>query len=118
MVDYSLVNIVTFAVGLGLLFNGYSLIIQGREDIALVLLSFVVGLGLVLVAVFPGGFEIIAPVLGLEIKARAMLIISNLTLFIVVVYLLNRTGGLQNKVSKLNEELSLLEHDIDEHDET
>lgn len=117
MVDYDLVNVVTFAVGFGLLFNGYSLLVQGREDIALVLLSFVVGLGLVVVAVFPGGFEIIAPVIGIKIKARAMLIISNLTLFIVVVYLLNRTGGLQNKVSKLNEEMSLLKHDIDERDE-
>lgn len=117
MVEYSLVNIVTLVVGLGLLFNSYSLIVQGREDIALVLLSFVVGLGLLVVAVFPGGFEIIAPIIGIEIKARAMLIISNLTLFVVVVYLLNRTGGLQNRVSKLNEELSLLKHDIDERDE-
>jgi hypothetical protein len=112
-----IVNIVTFAVGFGLLFNSYSLLVQGREDIALVLLSFVAGLGLVVVSVFPGGFGIIAPIIGLEIRTRAMLVISNLTLFVVVVYLLNRTGGLQNKVSKLNEELSLLKHDIDERDE-
>lgn len=111
------VNIVTFVVGFGLLFNSYSLLVQGREDIALVLLSFVVGIGLIVVAVFPGGFGIIAPIIGLEIKTRAMLIISNLTLFVVVVYLLNRTGGLQNEVSKLNEEMSLLKHDIDERDE-
>lgn len=117
MVSYDLVNIVTFVVGFGLLFNGYSLLVQGREDIALVLLSFIVGLGLVVVAVFPGGFEIIAPIIGLEIKARAMLIISNLTLFVVVVYLLNRTGGLQNRVSKLNEELSLLKHDATKRDD-
>ena len=117
MFDYSLVNMVTLAVGLGLLFNSYSLIVQGREDIALVLLSFAVGLGLLVVAVFPGGFEVIAPIIGLELKARAILVISNLTLFVVVVYLLNRTGGLQNRVSKLNEELSLLKHDIDERDE-
>jgi hypothetical protein len=112
-----IVNIVTFAVGFGLLFNSYSLLVQGREDIALVMLSFVAGLGLVVVSVFPGGFGIIAPLIGLEIRTRAMLVISNLTLFVVVVYLLNRTGGLQNKVSKLNEELSLLKHDVDEHDE-
>ena len=112
-----IVNIVTFAVGFGLLFNGYSLLRQGREDITLVLLSLVVGVGLIVVAVFPGGFGIIAPIIGLELRTRAMLIISNLTLFVVVVYLLNRMGGLQNKVSKLNEELSLLKHDINEHDE-
>lgn len=112
-----IVNIVTFVVGFGLLFNGYSLLVQGREDIALVLLSFGAGLGLVVVSVFPGGFGIIAPIIGLEIGTRAMLVISNLSLFVVVVYLLNRTGGLQNKVSQLNEELSLLKHDINEPDE-
>jgi hypothetical protein len=117
MVDYDLVNIVTFLVGCGLLFNGYTLLKQGREDIVLVVLSLMVGLGLLVVAVYPDGFQVIAPIIGLELKARAMLIISNLTLFIVVIYLLNRTGGLQNKVSKLNEELSLLKHDIDKHDE-
>lgn len=117
MYDYSLVNIVTVLVGLGLLFNSYSLLMQGREDVALVSLSFVVGLGLVVVGAFPNSFEVVATVIGLELKARAILVISNLTLFVVVIYLLNRTGGLQNRVSKLNEELSLLKHDIDERDE-
>lgn len=117
MPPYTLANFATLVVGFGLLFNGYSLLKQGREDIALVLLSFVVGIGLVVVAVFPDGFQVIAPIIGLELKARAILVISNLTLFIVVVYLLNRTGGLQNKVSKLNEELSLLKHVIDEQDD-
>lgn len=112
MVSYQLVNVATLVVGIGLLFNGYSLLKQGREDVALVTLSTVVGLGLLVVAVFPDGFQVIAPIIGLELKARAMLVISNLTLFTVVVYLLNRTGGLQNRVSKLNEELSLLKHDV------
>ncbi len=117
MFGYSVINLITFFVGLGLLFNGYSLVVQGREDLMLVLLSVTLGVGLVIVAAFPDGFRAVAPLIGLKFKARAILVVSNLTLFISVAYLLNRTGELQTKVSKLNEELSLLKNVVDEQDQ-
>jgi hypothetical protein len=114
MVEYSLVNFATFVVGLGLLFNGYYIVRRGREDIALFVLSAIVGLGLVFVALLPETFQTVANVLGLELQARAILVVSNLVLFVVVTYLFNRIGMLYDQQSRLNEELSLLKNDLEE----
>lgn len=116
MVAYDAINLLTFLIGFGLLYNSYSLINQDREDIVLVGLSFVLGAGLIFVAVFPGGFDPLGNLIGIEFKARAILVVSNLTLFIIVLYLLNRVGELQANISKLNEEQSLLKNSIDEED--
>jgi hypothetical protein len=115
MADYTLVNLATFLVGLGLLFNGYYIVRRGREDIALFVLSAIVGLGLVFVALLPNAFQTVANVLGLELQARAILVVSNLVLFVVVTYLFNRIGKLYDQQSRLNEELSLLKNDLEEH---
>jgi hypothetical protein len=114
MAEYSLVNFATFVVGLGLLFNGYYIVRRGREDIALFVLSAIVGLGLVFVALLPEAFQTVANVLGLELQARAILVVSNLVLFVVVTYLFNRIGMLYDQQSRLNEELSLLKNDLEE----
>lgn len=118
MVDYTVVNLATFAVGLGLLLNGYLLVRRGREDVALLVVSAIVGLGLIVVALAPDVFEVVATLLGLELKARAILVVSNLTLFVVAIYLFNRVGRLYERVSRLNEELSLLKNAVDEEVDT
>lgn len=66
------------------------------------------------VAVVPDTFQIVAAILGLEWKARAMLVVSNLTLFVVAAYLFNRVSRLYDRVSRLNEELSLLRNAVEE----
>jgi len=114
MIEYTAVNVATFLVGLGLLLNGYLVVKRGREDVALLVVSAVVGAGLIVVALFPDVFEVVAALLGLELKARAILVVSNLTLFLVAIYLFNRVGRLYERVSKLNEELSLLKAAVDE----
>lgn len=106
--DYTLVNAVTFGLGVLFLYNSYRLVRRGREDITLFTVSAVLGIGLIVVATFPGLFQALATVLGLEFKARAILVVSNLTLFAVVMYLFNQVVQLRSNVSKLNEELSLL----------
>ena len=114
MVAYTAVNLATFLVGLGLLLNGYVIVRRGREDVALFLVSAVVGLGLIVVALVPDIFQVVATLLGLELKARAILVVSNLTLFVVAIYLFNRIGRLYERVSRLNEELSLLRNEVEE----
>lgn len=114
MVEYTLVNGATFLVGLALLLRGYTIVRRGREDVGLFFLSVVVGVGLMAVALVPNVFEVVATLLGLEWKARAMLVVSNLTLFLVVVYLFDRIGRLYEQVSRLNEELSLLKNAVEE----
>lgn len=114
MVEYTAVNVATFAVGVGLLLNGYVIVRRGREDVALFLVSVFVGAGLMFVALVPDAFGIMAAVLGLEWKARAILVVSNLTLFVVVAYLFNRIGRLYDRISRLNEELSLLKNAVEE----
>lgn len=114
MVEYGLVNLATFVVGVGLLINGYVLVRRGREDVALLVVSAVVGLGLIVVALAPDVFQVVARILGLELKARAILVVSNLTLFVVAIYLFNRVGRLYERVSRLNEELSLLKNEVEE----
>ena len=116
-VEYSAVNAITFLVGLVFLVNGYRLVRQGREDMFLFLLSAVVGSGLLVVAVFPNVFEVVAALLGLDWKARAILVIANLTLFVLVVYLVSRLAELHNAISRLNEEVSLLKTELEESDE-
>jgi len=106
MVEF--VNVATFVVGLALLVNGYAIFRRGREDAALLLLSVVVGAGLIVVALVPDLFQFVATLLGLELKARAILVVSNLTLFVVAIYLFDRIGRLYARISRLNEELSLL----------
>lgn len=110
--DYSLVNVVALLVGLLFLANGYFLVRKGREAVAVFVLSVAVGGGLVFVALFPNAFDIVARVLGLELRARAILVISNLTLFLLATYLLNRIGRLYDRVSRLNERVSLLEREV------
>jgi hypothetical protein len=112
---FTLVNAIVLAVGIAFLVNGYILVKQGREAIALFVVSLAVGSGLIFVAVFPNIFEIIASLLGLELKARAILVVSNLTLFVVVTYLFNRIGTLYDRLSRLNEEVSLLRSELQEH---
>lgn len=117
MAPYTVVNLVAFLVGVGLLLNGYLIVRRGREDLSLFVVSLVVGTGLIFVALFQDTFELVAAVLGLELKGRAILVISNLTLFAVVTYLFNRIGTLYDRVSRLNEELSLVKAELAEDDE-
>lgn len=114
---YSLVNVLAVLVGIAFLWNAYLIVGRGREDLALLALSLVLGGGLIFVAIFPNTFEVVATVLGLEWKARAMLVLSNLTLFVVVTYLFDRLGRLSERVSTLNEEMSLLRAELDERDD-
>jgi len=116
MFEYSLVNVVALLVGLLFLINGYLLVRRGREAVAVFVVSVAVGGGLVFVALFPNAFDVVARLLGLEWRARAILVVSNLTLFALVIYLLNRIGRLYDRVSRLNEQLSLLEAKVDEGD--
>jgi hypothetical protein len=111
---YTVVNLVAFVVGLVFLLNGYVVVRRDREDVALFVMSLVVGAGLLFVAVFPEAFESIGAFLGLEWKARAILVISNLTLFALVTYLLNRIGRLYDRLSRLNEEVSLLRAELED----
>ncbi|WP_135305269.1 DUF2304 domain-containing protein [Haloarcula amylovorans] len=111
---YTLVNLIALVVGLAFLINGYVMVKQGREAIALFVVSVAIGSGLIFVAVFPDVFQVIATVLGLELKARAILVISNLTLFVVATYLFNRIGKLYDRLSRLNEEVSLLRTELEE----
>jgi hypothetical protein len=106
--EYTLVNLVTFVLGLSFLFNDYRLVAEGREDIAVLLMSGAVGFGLIVVAIVPDIFNRVATVLGLELKARAILITANLALFVIATYLFNRISTLYTQVSQLNEELTLL----------
>lgn len=110
--SYSIINIATFLLGIAFLYSGYRLVATGREDVPVFLLSSVIGLGLMIVAVFPDLFWVVANVTGIELRSRAMLIVANLTLFTIVIYLLNRIGQLSKQVSRLNEELSLLKTDV------
>ncbi|MCD2201059.1 DUF2304 domain-containing protein [Halobacterium sp. KA-4] len=117
MVEYTVVNLVALLVGLVFLANGYYLVRKGREAVALFVMSLVVGGGLIFVALFPNVFDVVATVLGLELKARAILVLSNLTLFVLVTYLLNRIGNLYDRVSRLNEQVALLQSEFEESDE-
>ena len=114
MVEYTLVNLIALVVGIAFLVNGYMLVKQGREAIALFVVSLAIGGGLIIVAVLPDIFQVVATVLGLELKARAILVISNLTLFVVATYLFNRIGKLYDRLSRLNEEVSLLRSEVEE----
>ncbi|WP_335998672.1 DUF2304 domain-containing protein [Halorientalis halophila] len=115
--DFTVVNLLALLVGIGFLANGYFLVKSGREALALFVMSLIVGAGLMFVAIFPNVFEVLATVLGLEWKARAILVVSNLTLFVLVTYLVNRIGKLYDRLSRLNEEVSLLRSELEELDE-
>jgi len=117
MVEYTAVNVIAILVGLLFLANGFYLVREGREAMALFVMSLVVGAGLIVVALSPNLFEVVAALLGLEWKARAILIVSNLTLFVLVTYLLNRVGQLYDKISRLNEQVSLLRSELEETDD-
>jgi len=114
MAEYTLINLITFLIGVGFLGLGYRLVKRGREDVALFVVVAAVGIGLVTVALIPGIFTIIARLLGLELKARAILVLSNLTLFVLTTYLLSKLSNLYTRVSRLNEELSLLQASLDD----
>lgn len=115
--DYTLINLATFLIGLVFLYNGYRLVKSGREDIPVFLLTSAIGLGLIGVALFPDFFWLIADITGIELRSRAMLVVANLTLFTVVIYLLNRIGQLTKRVSRVNEELSLLRTKVEDADD-
>lgn len=117
MVDYTLINGITFLVGVGFLSTGYYLVARSREDVVLFLTMGLIGAGLIVVALVPNIFEYVALALGLEWKARAMLVISNLTLFVLTALMFRRLSKLYDRVSQLNEELSLLKAELEDRDE-
>lgn len=114
--DYTLVNVITFVLGLIILANSYRLVQSGDEDLYSFLLSLIIGGGLMFVASVPNIFELFATILGLELKARAILVVSNLTLFCIVYILFIRVVDLREKISTLNEELSLLNRRIEDNE--
>lgn len=113
MVEYTVLNAVTFLVGVAFLLNGYRIVRRGREAILLFCMSAIVGLGLVIVAVAPSA--VTAPVvwLGVDVPGRALLVFSNLALFVLVTYLFHRIGELYESISRLNEKVRLLKTDLD-----
>lgn len=111
---FDVVNAVTLVLGSVFLFTSYNILTKGTEDLPLFILSGSIGMGLLAVAVFPDMFDRIGTVIGLEYKGRAILVVSNLTLFVVVTYLFNLIGRQQHKLSRLNEDLSLLKLGIEE----
>lgn len=115
--EFTLVNAVALLVGVVFLLNGYVIFKRGREDIALFVMSLIVGGGLIFVALFQDFFDVIAGLLGLEFKGRAILVVANLTLFVIVTYLFNRIGKLYERLSRVNEELSLLKEQLEDQDE-
>lgn len=117
MVEYTIINAVTALIGVVFLVNGYKLVKVGREDILQFVASGIVGTGLLIVAAFPGLFDYIAALIGVEIKTNAMLIVATLTLFLLSMYLINRTGRLYEDISRLNEEMSLLRNRVEELDD-
>lgn len=114
---FTLVNLIALLLGLGFFYNGYRIATRGREAIPLFLMSLILGVGLIFVAVFQDTFEFVATVLGLEQKGRAILIVSNLTLFVVVTVLFSRMSTLYSRLSRTNEELSLLRQQVETIDE-
>ena len=117
MVEYTVVNLAAALIGIGFLANGYRMVRRGREDMALFFTSLIVGGGLIFVALFPDFFQLVATVLGLELKARAILVIANLTLFVLVIYLLHRIASLYEQVSRLNEAVTLLRGELEDRDD-
>jgi hypothetical protein len=116
--EYTLINAITAGIGFVFLYNGYRIVKSGREDLAVFAMSGIIGLGLLFVALFPNVFDIVASVLGVEKLTNAILIVSNLTLFVLVTYLFNRIGRLAEHISRLNEELSLLRSAVEEESRT
>lgn len=112
--DYSLVNLLTLALGVLILTNSYRISRSGGEDLASFLLSGILGTGLIVVAIVPNVFGLLATLLGLELRARAILVVSNLTLFCVSYYLFLQVVSLRAKVSKINEEFSLLKRRVED----
>jgi hypothetical protein len=111
---FTLINAIAVAIGIAFLVNGYVLVKRGREAIALFVVSLAIGGGLIFAALFPNVFQVVARVLGQESQGRAIIVISNLTLFVVATYLLNRIGKLYDRISRLNEEVSLLRSEVEE----
>lgn len=112
--EYTAINAITFVIGILFLYNGYRIVKSGREEVAMFAMSGAIGLGLLFVAVFPSVFDVIATLLGIEFKTNAILIVSNLTLFVLVTYLFGRIARLYDTVSRLNEEVSLLRSEREE----
>lgn len=114
---FTFVNAVTLLVGLWFLRHGYRQGQHSRESVPVFLTSLVLGLGLIFVAVFQDSFVVVASVLGIEQKGRAILIVSNLTLFVVVTLLFSRLTILYNRLSMMNEDLALLRARVDASDD-
>lgn len=117
MASYSLINALTLLLGIGFLANGYRLVRGGREDVSVFLVSAIIGGGLMVVALIPNSvFASTADVLGVRLEAVAVLVVSNLVLFVIATFLFDRIGKLKTKISRLNEELSLLRQQVEENE--
>lgn len=116
--EYTLINLITALIGAVFLYNGYRIVRSGREDLVVFAMSGIIGFGLLVVALFPNTFALVASALGVEKLTNAILFVANLTLFVLVTYLFNRIGRLHQNISRLNEELSLLRSTVEEDSKT
>lgn len=113
---YSLVNLIATLLGVAFIYNGYRLVRHGREDIFWFLISGTVGVGILVVAFYSNIFIIVADIIGLRLKGRAILVVANITLFALVAVLFSVVKNLYDRVSQMHEELVLLRHELNEDD--
>ena len=102
------INFVGILVGVYLLWQSYLLIRRREESVFNFYVWLLVGAGLIMAGLFPGVFEYIIDVLGMEERAFAMFAIGIFILYLLVFHIFQQIRLLESSLSSMNEELSLM----------
>ncbi len=103
-----LINVVGLLVGVYLLVQSYRLVRRREEDTLSFLTWTGVGLALVGVSLFPNAADYVMRALGMEMRAYTIFTLGILIAYVLLFRLFRAVIRLDQAISTLNEEISLL----------
>ena len=107
------IQIIGVLIGFFFIYQGYILVKQKKEDITSLLLWTIVGTGIIATSLYPGMFDYFLGLLQMKERPFAILTIGILTAYILLFQFYKTLRNLDNHLSKLNEELTLLRYKLE-----
>lgn len=105
-----IINIIGILFGIYFLFKSYLLVKKKKEDVKQFLLWALIGIIMLILAVYPKLADIALKLLNMEERINAIFAIGILLSILLIFNLNNQIEKMDSQMSKLNEEIALLKY--------
>lgn len=108
-----IINVIAFILGIYLLYESYYMIKRKEEDVIIFLLWILLGVGLIILSVFPELSYKISDILKMSTRANTVFSFAILILYLLVFNFYKRNRKMHKEISKLNEEIAVLRYKME-----